>query len=43
MEGIKVEIWKAIYEYFVENLDYKPIEVLEDKIVSRKLFKGRKI
>jgi len=42
MEGIKVEIWKAIYEYFVENLDYKPIEVLEDKIVSRKLFKGRK-
>ena len=41
MEGIEVEIWKVIYEYFTKNLNYKPIEVFEDKIVSRKLFKGR--
>jgi DNA modification methylase len=41
MEGIEVEIWKVIYEYFVKKLNYKPIEVFEDKIVSRKLFKGR--
>lgn len=41
MEGIEVEIWKVIYEHFVKNLNYKPIKVFEDKIVSRKLFKGR--
>lgn len=41
MEGIEVEIWKVIYEYFIKNLNYRPIEVFEDKIVSRKLFKGR--
>ena len=41
MEGIEVEIWKVIYEYFVKTLSYKPIEVFDDKIVSRKLFKGR--
>src|SRR3989344_4285233 len=40
MEGIEVEIWKVIYEYFIKNLNYKPIEVFEDRIVSRKLFKG---
>jgi DNA modification methylase len=42
MEGIEVEIWKVLYEYFIKNLNYKPIKVFEDKIVSRKLFKGRK-
>lgn len=41
MEGIEVEIWKVIYEYFVKNLKYKPLEVFEDRIVYRKLFKGR--
>lgn len=41
MEGIEIEIWKVIYEYFVKNLNYKPIEVFDDKIVFRKLFKGR--
>ncbi len=41
MEGIEVEIWKVIYEYFVKNLNYKLVIVFEDKIVSRKLFKGR--
>ena len=41
MEGVEVEIWKVFYEYFVKNLRYKPIVVFEDKIVSRKMFKGR--
>ena len=41
MEGIEGEMWKVIYEYFIKNLNYKPIEVFEDRIVSRKLFKGR--
>ncbi len=41
MEGIEVEIWKVIYEYFVKNLNFKPLVVFEDRIVSRKLFKGR--
>lgn len=41
MEGIEVEIWKVIYEYFINNLNYKSIEVFEDRIVYRKLFKGR--
>lgn len=41
MEGVKIEIWKVIYEYFVNVLNYKPIDVFEDRIVSRKLFKGR--
>jgi DNA modification methylase len=41
MEGIEIEIWKVIYEYFVNNLKFKPIDVFEDRIVSRKLFKGR--
>lgn len=42
MEGIEVEIWKVIYEYFINKPQYKPIDIFEDKIVSRKLFKGRK-
>ena len=41
MEGIEVEIWKVIYEYFVEQLRFKFIKLYEDKIISRKLFKGR--
>lgn len=41
MEGIEIEIWKVFYEYFVKNLKYRPIVVFEDKIVSRKMFKGR--
>lgn len=41
MKGIDVEIWKAIYEYFVERLSFKFVELYEDKIISRKLFKGR--
>ncbi len=39
MRGIKVEIWKVIYEYFINQLNF--IEAYEDRIVSRKLFKGR--
>ena len=42
MAGIEVEIWKAIYEYFVNNLGFKLIDLYEDRIVTRKLFKGRK-
>lgn len=41
MEGIEVEIWKVIYEYFVMDLGFKFVEVFEDRIVSRKMFKGR--
>lgn len=41
MKGIEVEIWKVIYEYFVNQLNFKFIELYEDRIVSRKLFKGR--
>lgn len=41
MQGIEVEIWKAIYEYFVEKLNYKKIEVFDDRIVTRKLFGNR--
>ena len=42
MNGIEVEIWKVIYEYFINNLGFNFLEVYEDKIISRKLFKGRK-
>jgi hypothetical protein len=42
MEGIEIEIWKVIYEYFVNKPEFKPIDLFEDVIVSRKLFKGRK-
>lgn len=42
MNGDKVEIWKAIYEFFVKNLDYKFVNLFDDKIIFRKLFKGRK-
>ncbi|MFA5792189.1 MAG: DNA methyltransferase [Candidatus Paceibacterota bacterium] len=42
MEKELIEIWKVIYEYFVVEKGYKPIEVFEDKIVTRKLFSGRK-
>jgi len=41
MEGIEVEIWKVIYEYFVKNFNYKFLELFDDKIVYRKLFTGR--
>lgn len=41
MEGIEVNIWKTIYEHFVEQLRFILIELYEDRIVSRKLFKGR--
>lgn len=41
MEGNEVEIWKVIYEYFTKNLNYKLIDVFEDRIVYRKLFRGR--
>ena len=36
-----VEIWKVIYEYFTEVLNYSFVELIEDRIVSRKLFGGR--
>ena len=42
MEGVEVEIWKAIYEYFINSLNYKFIDVFEDIIIARKLFRGRK-
>ena len=41
MEGLEIEIWKVIYEYFVYTLDYKLVNLYDDHIVSRKLFKGR--
>jgi DNA modification methylase len=41
MNGIEVEIWKVIYEYFTVKLNFNFISVYEDKIVARKLFKGR--
>lgn len=41
MKGIEVEIWKVIYEYFVNNLNFKFVDLYEDKIVYRKLFTGR--
>lgn len=41
MKGIEVEIWKVIYEYFVNNLDFKFVDLYEDRIVYRKLFTGR--
>lgn len=41
MKGVEVEIWKVIYEYFVSHLGFKFVELFEDRIVSRKLFKGR--
>ena len=42
MQGIEVEIWKVIYEHFVNGLKFKFIELYEDRIVYRKLFRGRK-
>lgn len=42
MNGIEVEIWKVVYEYFINNLEFNFLEVYEDKIITRKLFKGRK-
>jgi DNA modification methylase len=41
MKGIEVEIWKVIYEYFVNKLNFKFLDLYEDKIVYRKLFTGR--
>lgn len=41
MDGVEVEIWKVIYEYFVNKLSFKFIDLYEDAIVYRKLFKGR--
>lgn len=41
MKGIEVEIWKVIYEHFVNKLNFKFIDLYEDKIVYRKLFTGR--
>ena len=42
MENELIEIWKVICEYFVVDKKYKLIEVFEDRIVTRKLFSGRK-
>jgi len=41
MSGVEVEIWKAIYEYFLNELNFKSVAVFEDRIKTRKLFKGR--
>jgi len=41
MKGIEVEIWKVIYEYFVNKLNFKFVDLYEDKIIYRKLFTGR--
>ena len=41
MKGVEVEIWKVIYEHFVKRLSFKFVKLYEDKIVARKLFKGR--
>ena len=40
MNGIEVEIWKVIFEYFTNDLNFKLVDLYEDRIVSRKLFKG---
>lgn len=42
MNGIEVEIWKVVYEYFISNLGFNFLKIYEDKIITRKLFKGRK-
>jgi len=42
MNGYTIEIWKTIYEYFITNLNFKLIDIYDDKIVNRKLFNGRK-
>jgi len=41
MNRVNVEIWKVVYEYFTTNLNYKFISIFKDRIVQRKLFKGR--
>lgn len=41
MEHTTIEIWKAIYEHFVTNGQYRLIDLLEDPIKTRKLFGGR--
>lgn len=41
MNGVEVEIWKVIYENFVEQLNFRAVDIYEDKIVARKLFRGR--
>ena len=41
MEGYEIEIWKVILEYFVEKLGFKVIDIYDDRIKMRKLFKGR--
>lgn len=41
MKGVEVEIWKVIYEHFVKHLEFKLVDLFEDKIVYRKLFSGR--
>lgn len=41
MKGVEVEIWKVLYEYFMNTLNFKFVDLYEDKIVYRKLFKGR--
>lgn len=41
MNGAEVEIWRVIYEYFVNNLHFEPVEAFEDIIKTRKLFSGR--
>ena len=42
MQGVKVEIWKVIYEHFIDSMKFKLVELYEDRIVHRKLFSGRK-
>ena len=37
-----IEIWKVVLEYFTITKKYKLIDIVEDKIAVRKLFKGRK-
>lgn len=41
MKGVEVEIWKVLYEYFMNSLNFKFVDLYEDKIIYRKLFKGR--
>jgi len=41
MKHVEVEIWKVIYDHFLNNFGFKLVKLYEDRIVSRKLFKGR--
>lgn len=40
IEGIEVDIWKVIYEHLTQK-GFKLIELFDDKIVNRKLFRQR--